>query len=217
MAIILKHGLAVNLPTEATQGEPLYTTDTKKIFIGNGAGQPLTDVLGAGNHTQNTDTGTTSATFAVDSDAGVPVKLKNNAGVLEVRNNADSAYADLKVGNLTVEGTTTTVNSETVTLADNTLELNSNATGAPTENAGIEVNRGASTNSSLIWDESTDSWKAGIKGAEVALVLEGDARLHTAATLGTKTIIETNIGTGKFMFYNGTNIDYTSVIDGGTF
>ncbi len=48
-------------------------------------------------HTQNTDTGTTNATFDIDSDggAGVGVKLKAAAGVLKFRNLADTTDADI--------------------------------------------------------------------------------------------------------------------------
>ena len=62
-------------------------------------------------------------------------------------------------GNLTVSGTTTTVNTETILLADNIIELNSNASGLPTENAGIEVNRGLDAPAGVIWNESTDKWE----------------------------------------------------------
>ncbi len=66
-------------------------------------------------------------------------------------------------GNLTVSGTTTTVNSETINLADNKILLNSNATGTPTstQDVGIEVERGSATNKSFIWDESSDKWSIG--------------------------------------------------------
>jgi hypothetical protein len=64
-------------------------------------------------------------------------------------------------GNLTVSGTTTTVNTETVNLADNIITLNSNETGTPTQNAGIEVERGTSINKTLVWDEATDRWTVG--------------------------------------------------------
>ena len=40
--IAFKRGLSVNLPSTAEAGEPLYTLDTKKLYIGNGAGKPLT-------------------------------------------------------------------------------------------------------------------------------------------------------------------------------
>ena len=56
-------------------------------------------------HTQNTDTGTTSTTFQIDSGNTGP-KVKNDSGVVEIRNAADNAYADEKVKDLTVDGLT---------------------------------------------------------------------------------------------------------------
>jgi len=62
-------------------------------------------------------------------------------------------------GNLTVSGTTTSINTETLTVDDNIIVLNNNATGAPSENAGVEIERGSSTNVSIRWNESTDKWQ----------------------------------------------------------
>jgi len=62
-------------------------------------------------------------------------------------------------GSLTVSGTTTTVNSETLTINDNLIVLNNNEAGTPSENAGIEVERGTSTNVQLRWNESGDYWE----------------------------------------------------------
>ena len=61
-------------------------------------------------------------------------------------------------GNLTVSGTQTTVNTETINLADNTIVLNSNATGTPSENAGIEIERGDQANKSFLWHENNQYW-----------------------------------------------------------
>ena len=61
-------------------------------------------------------------------------------------------------GDLTVQGTTTTVNSTTVALGDAVIELNSGESGTPSENAGIEVERGTATNVSLLWNETNDNW-----------------------------------------------------------
>lgn len=121
-------------------------------------------------HTQHTDTGTTSEAFQVDSGNSGP-KLKNNAGVLEARNAGDSDYANVKckaltiTGNLTVQGTQTTVESETLEIEDNVVLLNSNVTGSPTEDGGVEVERGTSTNAQMVWDETNDVWAAGLAGA----------------------------------------------------
>lgn len=67
-------------------------------------------------------------------------------------------------GDLTVSGTTTTVNTETVTIADNKIVLNSNYTGTtPSEDGGIIVNRGSltspATHSEFIWSEGNDLWE----------------------------------------------------------
>jgi len=66
---------------------------------------------------------------------------------------------DLTVtGNLTVSGDTTTLNTATLSVEDNIVILNSTVTGTPVLNAGIEVERGTSTNSALTWDETADKW-----------------------------------------------------------
>ena len=62
-------------------------------------------------------------------------------------------------GNLTVNGTTTTVNSNTVAIGDSIMTLNNDETGTPSENAGFEIERGTSTNVSLLWNEGTDYWQ----------------------------------------------------------
>jgi len=62
-------------------------------------------------------------------------------------------------GNLTVSGTTTSINTETLTVDDNIIILNNNEAGTPSVNAGIEVERGTSTNVVLRWNETTDCWE----------------------------------------------------------
>lgn len=59
-------------------------------------------------------------------------------------------------GNLTVSGTITYVNSNTVEIGDNIILLNRDETGVPSQNAGFEVERGTSANVSFIWNEASD-------------------------------------------------------------
>jgi hypothetical protein len=75
-------------------------------------------------------------------------------------------------GNLTVNGTTTTVNSNTVAIGDAIIELNSDLASntAPTVNAGFEVNRGNATDVSLLWNETNDNWTVS-DGSVTAVVL----------------------------------------------
>ena len=66
-------------------------------------------------------------------------------------------------GNLTIQGTTTTVNTEVVSIEDNILVLNSNFTGDSSgsngTDAGIEIERGTSTNVQLLYDEGVNRWQ----------------------------------------------------------
>lgn len=73
-------------------------------------------------------------------------------------------------GNLTVSGTQTVVESETVTIADNILLVNSNVTGTPTENGGIEIERGTSDNASILWNETADKFELKVGSASADLV-----------------------------------------------
>lgn len=146
-------------------------------------------------HTQNTDTGTTATSFDIES-GGTGVKLKNSTGELQLKNLADNAYADLRVKNLVVTGTTTTVNSETITMDDNILILNNNETGTPSENGGIEIERGTSTNSQVLWDESSDYWVAndGTSTQKIARVYAesvgnaSDTQITVTHNLGTEDV-----------------------------
>ena len=76
-------------------------------------------------------------------------------------------------GNLTVNGTTTTVNSNEVNIGDAVMLLNSDETGTPSQNSGIEIERGTDTNVSFLWDEAADKWTIGT-GTFVAGAIEAD-------------------------------------------
>ena len=69
-------------------------------------------------------------------------------------------------GNLYVQGTTTTVDSTTVQIGDNILELNF---GGSETNAGLLVTDATADNTasgSLLWDGTNDHWMGGAQGSE---------------------------------------------------
>ena len=111
----------------------------------------------------------TSGSYVASLVAGTGVTLSNNSGEgatptvaigQAVATNSNVTFNDLTVsGNLTVSGTTTSINTETVTVDDNIIVLNNNATGAPSVDAGIEIERGSSANVQLLWNETTDKWQ----------------------------------------------------------
>jgi len=97
------------------------------------------------------------------------------------------------LGDLTVRGTTTNVNSTTIQLGDNIIELN--GTGAA--NGGLMVKDPTSPNTisgSLLWDSTNDYWKAGASGSESKLLRAGgdsivsaSAQIDITATTGYST------------------------------
>ena len=108
-------------------------------------------------------------------------------------------------GNLTVNGTTTTVNSNTVNIGDNILVLNSDATGT-SQDAGIEIERGDDTNVSFLWDETNDRWTAGNKNIVATTFignLTGNATTVTNGIYTTSSVADLNdvssVGSGAII------------------
>lgn len=94
-------------------------------------------------------------------------------------------------GDLTVSGTTTTVNTETINLADNQILLNSNETGTPSQNGGIEIERGTSANKTLVWNETSDKWTVGSE-TFVAGTFEGNLTGAVTGNASTATALATS-------------------------
>jgi hypothetical protein len=94
------------------------------------------------------------------------------------------------VGNLVVKGSTTSVESTTIQLGDNIIELN----GSAVANGGLFVKDATAPNTatgSLLWDSTNDYWKAGISGSESKLlravgdsVVSGSSQITISSTTG---------------------------------
>ena len=89
-------------------------------------------------------------------------------------------------GDLTVQGTTTTVDSTTVNISSSIIRVNY---GGAVAEGGIEVTDATGGNKvtgSLLWDGTNDYWKGGPKGSEVKLLREtGDGILSGSAQIAT--------------------------------
>ena len=117
---------------------------TTKTYVDTAISNISTTSITQGNSNVTvTDTGTGTVTVSVDGSTALTV----------------TASGVTVAGNLTVSGETTTVSSNTISLADNILILNSDATGAASQNAGIEVERGDDANVSVRWNEGSDIWQ----------------------------------------------------------
>lgn len=138
-----------------------------KVNVGANVSLNVT-ALYVGNSISNTII--TQATANLGGTLGV-------VGVATFSNNVTVA------GNLTVTGTTTYINTATLNIADNIITLNTDASGAPSENAGIEINRGTSANVSVRWNETTDKWQVTEDGTTFSNVMNSSDTF----ALGTKT------------------------------
>ncbi len=132
-------------------GAPSSSTDAAtKGYVDTQVSAISTSSITQGNSNVSvTDTGSGTVTVSVDGSTALTV---TSAGVTVA-------------GNLTVSGATTTVESSTISLADNILTLNSDATGSPSQNAGIEVERGDEANVQIRWNEGSDIWQFTNDGA----------------------------------------------------
>lgn len=201
----------------------------------------VTDLGGDGSLTYTAGTGV--LTYTGPSAAEVRAHISAGTGVTvssgqisigqSVGTTDNVTFNDMIVsGDLTVSGTTTTVNSNTVHIGDNIISLNHDETGTPSQDAGIEIERGTSTNKTLVWNETTDKWTVGSE-TFVAGMFEGSVAATTltadSATLGavegfshlkaphsatTKTYTVTVASKTSAHRYNGTGSGNGFVIDG---
>jgi hypothetical protein len=161
-----------------------------------------------GNFSSSVATTFTNVEASQSIQNGRLSQLETNSGSQDGRlNNLESYSSSLKsaitvdgqnvtvAGNLTVSGTTTAVNSTTIQLGDNIIELN--GTGAA--NGGLLVKDPTAPNTvsgSLLWDSTNDYWKAGALGAESKLLrADGDGVISSSAQVNADSItnFDTNV------------------------
>jgi len=152
------------------------SNNNPKIRLNDGVNDDI-QIVGGTNVTvtRNSDTKITISSVDNNTDVDVSVsnlvsKLGQMSGTVNI-GDATTASNDIVIrGDLTVTGSTTTVNTEEINLADNIIVLNSDlASGSgPTQDAGIEINRGSSENAKFYWDETNHRWKHGIGDSSIS-------------------------------------------------
>lgn len=173
------------------------------------------DALEALSHEQNTDTGTTSKTFVIDS-GNTGAMLKAEGGGLSTRTKGDAGYANFTVQNLVIkgdvtqEGDTFITQAERVEVRDNMILINEGETGAGVTAgfAGIEVDRGTEQNFMFGFNESDGMFKIGKEGNmfDVALrqpVGEMTDGMFASWDASTKTFKTTNLIPPTLQLYFG--------------
>jgi fibronectin-binding autotransporter adhesin len=116
----------------------------------------------------------TNATSATSTTTGA---LKVTGGISTQENlhvgGTANITSDLRIGgDLFVDGTTTSISSSVVQIYDNFIEVNVNPA---TTNGGLYVRDlvGTASTGSMMYNVTTNTWQAGVKGSETTISLEG--------------------------------------------
>lgn len=105
---------------------------------------------------------------------------------------------DLTVsGNLTVDGTLTYLNTTNLDISDNEITLNADWVGAPTQDAGIRVERGSSTDALIRWNETLDKWQAGDESDQQNLIRQVEFDTHVNNTSNPHSVTKAQVGLGS--------------------
>ena len=179
------------LTLHSTNGALLPT----KFMIGTGtAGVPLEISLAGSTPDKDDGTGIIQAGPNSGANLGIganKIQARSGEAVAELKLNTTGGNvtigdADSNVtiaGDLVVSGDATTLNTETLSVEDNEITLNSNITGGDATSAGLRVERGDATDSQLIWNEGDTKWQ--VHNGTTAYDIEHNS--HDAVTLGTNT------------------------------
>jgi hypothetical protein len=169
------------LSNTTIEGNRILTTADEGA--GNGLDADTVDGLQASQFLRSDvdDTAAGNINFSQDIDVAGSAQVDVNLTVdgqavikalLDAQANAQVAGNLTVSGDLLVSGNTTTVNTEEILLADNIITLNSNYTGStPSEDSGIEIERGTLANPKLVWNESQDYWELQVNGSVLGRII----------------------------------------------
>jgi hypothetical protein len=199
---------ATGILTVATSGDNYTSGITKPLKVGGSLSyDSATAVL------TYTDSDRSRAQILGLHTGGTGITYNNSTGAISLTGDSNT-FSGLTVtnnltvsGNLVVAGTRTEVNTATLSVEDNIITLNSNVTGTPNTNAGIEVNRGNQNTKSIQWNETADKWyvESDGNGTFVTGLLETDS-----ATIGGHPILTDNDGAFiKGLLSGSTGITYS--------
>jgi hypothetical protein len=148
----------------------------------------------AGNDIWLKDNGTRFGRFT-HSGAGVKMYGDTNNGYIHIED------SDIILnGRVTFQGGVTEINATQLDIGDNIIVLNNDVSGSPTQNAGIEVERGTKANAKLQWNETGNYWEAtnsdGSIGLGRIITTLDSATIPNTALQGGITINSTEVPVG---------------------
>jgi hypothetical protein len=172
------------------------------VTLSNNSGETATPTIAIGQAVASSDSpsfaGVTADAITIGVTAAGEIDTTSGNLTIDSAGGTVTIDDDLVVsGNLTVSGTTTTLNTETLAVEDNIIVLNSGVTSTPSTNAGLEVERGTSANVVFRWNETTDKWQVSENGTDYYDVINSDSlefriameHWHRSARLATAAVL----------------------------
>lgn len=163
-----------------------------------------------------------SVALGTDTTGNYVASISGTSNEIEVSGSGEGASVTIglpdsvTVGNLnvtgalTISGSATYINTEIVTIDDNIVLLNSNATGSASQNAGIEVERGDDPNVSLLWNETSDAWTATNDGTNYHNIVRKYST-DVGNSASTQFTVTHNLGTRDVLVQVYDNATYETV------
>jgi len=176
-----------------------FTTDTADINGGAIDGTTIgANSAAAGTFTDVTSTNVQATNFKAN-DGTAAMTIADSTGDVNVSTNFSVD------GNLTVNGTTTTIDSATLTVEDPLIQLAKNNSGgdANTFDQGLFFNRGSLDNVSFIWDESADQFAFAVTASEDGTTA-GNITIDSYANIKANVITGADVETGTVSAADGT-------------
>ena len=160
----------------------------------------------AGTFTNLTASGTTiSITDSNGSGVIDGVNIGANSAGTGAFTTLETSGALTVGGNLTVNGTTTTIDSATLTVEDPMIQLAKNNSGgaANSFDQGLFFNRGSLDNVVFLWDESADEFVAAVSASEDGTTA-GNVTLDSYAGMRVGVLKASELNTGTIKAADGT-------------
>jgi hypothetical protein len=160
----------------------------------------------------------TSGDYTVKAGAG----YDSGSGTNTIRLDAKTVRIP---GDLTVEGTQTTLNSQTLTVEDQFIEVNRNNSTAGTEDSGILFNQGSSNNQILYYDADQSEFVIGSTThnatvSSITNITPGNIRIAEPAQsdhAATKNYVDNQVSSGSFSIgFRGDDSAVVSVTSGNS-
>jgi hypothetical protein len=198
-------GIIIGANTAAAGTFTNFTANGEINIDGNGGGNDNIDNVIIGANTAAAGTFTTATATSVQAtnykanDGTAAMTIADSTGDVNVSTNFSVD------GNLTVNGTTTTIDSATLTVEDPLIQLAKNNSGgdANTFDQGLFFNRGSLDNVSFIWDESTDQFAFAVTASEDGTTA-GNITIDSYANVRANVITGADVETGTISAADGT-------------